>query len=81
MIYEKKAKLAKWAFHIEMSDNILEEGAQLAIMSEMLKSFPESEDGGAWFRRFRNSMGNWVLSIYINDDKLYNALKLVMKSK
>jgi len=78
----KNPRLAKYGFAIEMSENILSEGSALAIIHEILKDVPESEDSdGAWFHRFGNNMGNWVLRIYINDKKLYDAINLVMGSR
>lgn len=76
MIRESKPKLAKYAFEIEMSPNILKEGLLFGAFHAVLQEYPCGEnEGDAWFQRYRNRMSTFTLTIYIDDEELYQRLK------
>lgn len=73
MIRETKPRKAKYAFEITMSKNMLDYGAKLLMMQSVLFGVPESDT--TWWQNYTNSAGTYCLTIYINDEELYQQLK------
>lgn len=70
---EAKPRKAKYSFEIRMSPDILSEGLLFAAINEILQTVPESPE--TFWKEYRNGMGTYSLTIYINDEAIYNQLK------
>lgn len=74
--YESKPRKAKYAFEIKMSPDILSEGLLFTAVHNVIRDVPQSPE--TYFTDYRNGMGTYSLHIYINDDALYNQIKVAI---
>ena len=74
MIRETKPKLAKYAFEIGLGRDILSYGETFAKIHELVKDIPFKEKGPYW-QVIRNSMGTMTVTLYINDEGLYQKIR------
>jgi hypothetical protein len=74
--YETKPRKAKYAFEIRMSDDILNEGALFSAVHGVIYDLPESKE--TWWKEYRNGAGTYSLHLYINDDAIYDRIKVAI---